>query len=230
VIATLFLLVLVIIFVTPFAYFMDPRKYLPVPISDYINAMYGALFPLLPWSAYSFAGTCICWIYLRARETGKEKKLFAFLAVTGILFFIGAFLLYYTPWQYYKYADPARSSPRHFMMKTGFIFFTLSALWLYEQKRKPEKSILNIVGQESLLVYGLHLVIVYGASFMPYHISKDIGAVLTFRPVFAITWGLAGLMVLTALGWHWLKEKHSKTAKAIFYGLCAVYFIKFFAT
>ena len=230
VISALLVLALGIVFVTPFIYYTDPRQYLPVPLSDYINAKYGALFPLLPWSAYSFAGTVICWAYLRARHTGKEGQLFAFMAVTGILFFIGAFILFYTPWQYYKYVDPARSSPRHFMMKIGFIFFTLAGLWFYEQKRKPEKSILNIVGQESLLVYGLHLVIVYGASFMPHYIAKDIGPVLTFGPAFVLTWLLAGLMVLAALGWHWLKQNHPVTAKRIFYTACAVYFIKFFAT
>ena len=229
-IATLLILAVVIVFVTPFVYYVDPRKYLPVPFSDYINAMYGALFPLFPWSAYSFAGSVICWIYLRARDAGKDGKLFAIMAVIGIIFFISAFFLFYVPWSYHTYVDPARSSPRHFMMKLGFIFFSLGGLWFYEQKRKPEKSILNTVGQESLLVYGLHLVIVYGASFTAYSFAKNIGPVLTFGPAFALTAALALMMVITALAWHRLKETKPKIAKAIFYGLCAIYFIKFFAS
>lgn len=230
VIFTLLALTLLIVFVTPFIYYTDPRQYLPVPISDYINTKYRALFPLFPWSAYSFAGSVVCWVYLRARAAGRERQLFTFLAVTGIIFFIGAFLLFYTPWQYYQYEDPSRSSPRHFMMKIGFIFFMLSGLWFYEQTRKPEKSILNTVGQESLLVYGVHLIIVYGASFTPHCIAKDIGQVLNFKQGFAITWILAGLMVITALVWHRLKVERPKVAKAVFYGLCAIYFIRFFAT
>jgi len=230
VIATLFALSLAMIFVTPFVYFMDTRKYLPLPLSDYINASYGALFPLFPWAAYSFAGTSICWIYLKAAKSGKEAQLFKPMAIIGVILFISAFALFYAPWQYYKYVDPARSSPRHFMMKIGFIFFMLSALWYYEQKRKPQKSILSIVGQESLLVYGLHLIFVYGASFMSHNIAADIGKVLTFQPAFAITYGLMLLMIVVALAWHRLKEKHPVLAKRIFYALCALYFIKFFAT
>ncbi|MGH9856306.1 MAG: heparan-alpha-glucosaminide N-acetyltransferase domain-containing protein [Acidobacteriota bacterium] len=134
VIFTLLALVFVIIFVTPFLYFTDPREYLPVPLSDYINTKYRALFPLFPWAAYSFAGSVVCWIYLRAREAGKDGRLFWAMAILGFLFFVGAFLLFYTPWEYYKYVDPSRSSPRHFMMRIGFIFLILSALWFYEQK------------------------------------------------------------------------------------------------
>ncbi len=230
VMATLLILAAVIVFVTPFIYYIDPRDYLPVPFSDYINAMHGALFPLFPWAAYSFAGTCICWIYLRVRNTENERRFFAFLAISGVILFIGAFILFYTPWQYYQYVDPARSSPRHFMMKIGFIFFTLAGLWYYEQKKKPEKSILNIVGQESLLVYGLHLVLVYGASFMPHHLSKDVGQMFTFTPAFAVTFGLVGLMIVTALAWHWMKINHPALARGIFYATCAVYFMKFFLT
>jgi uncharacterized membrane protein len=228
VILTLLVLAMIIVFITPFVYFIDPRKYLPVPFSDYINAMHGALFPLFPWSAYSFAGTFLCWIYLRVRNTEREGRFFAILAITGILFFIGAFVLFYTPWQYYQYVDPARSSPRHFMMKIGFIFFSLAGLWYYEQKKKPEQSILNKVGQESLLVYGLHLVLVYGASFMPHHLSKDVGPVFTFTPAFAVTFGLIGLMIVAALAWHRLKANHLTLSKRVFYAACAIYFIKFF--
>ena len=230
VIFTLLVLALVIVFVTPFLYYIDPRKYLPFPFSDYVNAMHGALFPLFPWAAYSFAGTCLCWIYLRVRNTDKEGRFFAFLAISGILLFIAAFILFYTPWQYYKYVDPARSSPRHFMMKLGFVFFTLAGIWYYEQKKKPEKSILNRVGQESLLVYGLHLVLVYGASFMPHYLAKDVGQVFTFAAAFAVSFGLMGLMIVAALGWHWMKADHPSLSKAIFYAACAVYFIKFFLT
>lgn len=229
-IGTLLLLALAIVFVTPFVYYVDPRRYLPVPLSDYINALHGALFPLFPWAAYSFAGTFFGWIYLKVRNTEKEGRLFALLAISGIFFFIAAFILFYVPWQYYQYVDPARSSPRHFMMKTGFIFFTLAGLWYYEQKKKPRDSTLNKVGQESLFVYGLHLILVYGASFMPHHLSKDVGPVFTFTPAFAVSFGLMGLMIVAALPWHWMKLNHPVMAKRIFYSACAIYFIKFFLT
>jgi fucose 4-O-acetylase-like acetyltransferase len=228
VMTTLLALTLAIIFVTPFVYFVDPRKYLPVPFSDYLNSYYSALFPLFPWSAYSFLGTVLCWVYLKCMEVQKEKILFKILAVVGLIFFISSFLLFYVPWQYSQYVDPARSSPRHFMMKIGFVFMVLSGLWYYEQKKQPERSVLSIAGQESLLVYGLHLVIVYGASFMPHNIASDVGHVLSFTPALVLTYTLVAAMIIAALWWHWMKTKQPRMAKAVFYALCAVYFVKFF--
>jgi len=230
VMSSLPLIVLAVVFVTPFLYFVDTRKYLPLPVSDYINALYGALFPLFPWAAYSFAGAFICRLYLRACDAGKEARFLTILAILGAVFFVSAFVLFYTPWQYYKYVDPARSSPRHFMMKIGFIFMILPALRLYETKMKPEKSILNTVGQESLMVYGLHLILVYGASFMPYHLSKSFGASLTYGPAFTITFLLMVSMTIAALAWNRLKTKRPLLAKRLFYGACAIYFLRFFAT
>src|SRR5262249_23055358 len=90
VMSTLFLIALAVIFVTPFVYFVDTRKYLPVPISDYINASYGALFPLFPWSAYSFLGTVLCWVYLKAAQAQKEALLFKTLAIVGLIFFVSS--------------------------------------------------------------------------------------------------------------------------------------------
>jgi uncharacterized membrane protein len=227
---TLFGFVLAIVFTTPFIYFVDTRKYLPVPFSDYLNASYGALFPLFPFAAYSFAGTLLCWIYLKTVEAQKEAILFRILAAVGLIFFISAFVLFYAPWQYYAYVDPARSSPRHFMMKIGLVFMVLSALWYYERKRQPERSILSIAGQESLLVYGLHLVIVYGSSFMPFNIASAVGHVLSFVPALVITYTLVAAMILVALWWHRMKQKQARLAKAVFYTLCAIYFIKFFVS
>ena len=36
--------------------------------------------------------------------------------------------------------------------------------------------------------------------------------------------------VIAALGWHKLKTERPRIAKALFYGLCAIYFIRFFST
>jgi len=76
----------------------------------------------------------------------------------------------------------------------------------------------------------LHLVIVYGASFLSHSIAADVGPVLTFTPALVITYALVAAMIVVALQWHWLKEKHPQIAKWIFYVLCAIYFIRFFAT
>ncbi len=224
----LFVLALGNVFVTPFLYDIDGRDYLPPPLSDYINVKHGALFPLFPWSAFAFLGAFVCWIYQKARTMGREGLFFAIIAISGAIMFVSAFALFYVPWQYHTYVDPSRSSPRHFMLKMGFIFLVLAFFWWYERIRKPRESWLNTAGQESLLVYGFHLIIVYGACFTPYFIAKDVGAVLTHGQSFVISFLLISSMVVTAVIWHAWKEHFPRAAKAFFYLLCAMFFLPFF--
>jgi len=225
---TLFILALTNVFATPFLYDIEGRDYLPAPLSDYINVKHGALFPLFPWSAFAFFGALVCWIYLKARTSGREKLFFTVIAVSGAIMFVGAFALFYVPWQYHTYTDPSRSSPRHFMLKMGFIFLILAFFWWYERMRKPTESWLNTSGQESLLVYGFHLIIVYGACFTSYCIAKDVGAVLTHVQSFLISLLLISSTVVIALVWHAWKKQSPRTAKIFFYALCAIFFLRFF--
>ncbi len=224
----LFVLGLTNVFVTPFLYDIDGRDYLQPPLSDYINVKHGALFPLFPWSAFAFLGAFVSWIYQKARSSGRETLFFTVLAISGAIMFVSAFALFYAPWQYHTYADPSRSSPRHFMLKMGFNFLVLALFWRYERMRKPQESWLNTAGQESLLVYGLHLVIVYGACFTPWYIARDVGALLTHTQSFSISLLLISLMVVTALVWHGWKKRSLRTAKVFFYALFAIFFLRFF--
>ena len=228
--AILMLLALANVFTTPFIYDINPRDYLPVFPAGYINVRYSALFPIFPWAAYSFLGTAMGWVYLQARKTNREKTLFTTMAILGGLMLAGGFALFYVPWQYHTYADPSRSSPRHFMLKMGFIFLSLSGLWLYERLRKTQSSWLNLVGQESLFVYGLHLMIAYGCVFTPHNFARDIGPNLTFLPSFALSLLLIAVMVVCALSWHEIKTRRPRLAKWIFYSLCFLFFARFFLT
>jgi uncharacterized membrane protein len=217
-----------IVLITPPLYLIDARKYLPLGLADYLNNRYRSLFPLFSWSAYSFLGTFFGYLYLKAKESGKEKVLFTMLGVSGAIMVVAAFALFYIPWSYYTYIDVARASPRHFMMRLGIVFFMLTMTWLYEQKRKPEKSLMSILGQESLFIYGFHLLIVYGSQFTPHNLAADIGQKLTYLPSFALTALVIIICSALAVAWHYWKKQNPKSAKLFFYSLCAIYFAVFF--
>ncbi len=217
-----------VVLVTPYLYLQDPLQYLPLWLADYVNNRYRSLFPLFSWSAYSFLGTFIGYLYLKARDTGKERIYFTVMGISGVIMVAAAFALFYVPWSYYTYTDVARASPRHFMMRLGMVFFTLTMTWLYEQKRKPEKSLMSILGQESLFIYGFHLLIVYGSQFTRHNLARDIGQTLTYLPSFALTALVIVLCAALAVGWHVWKKNHPKSAKLFFYSLCLIYFTVFF--
>jgi hypothetical protein len=222
------ILALGIIFVTPFLQDIDPLQYFPAPIGAYLNYHHGSLFPLFPWSAYAFLGAFFCYWYLAVKGTPKEPLFFGALFLSGLLFFVLGRVLFYAPWSFHHYVDPAKASPRFFMFRLGFVFMVLSALWFYERKRKPESSVLSITGQESLFIYGFHLLIVYGSVMVPYSIAQNVGMNLTYLPSLFLSALVISSMIVCGLFWHKMKEDRPVLAKRVFYGLCAIYFFRFF--
>lgn len=229
-IMALLILAIAIVLVTPFLQDMNPLNYFLAPIAGYVNYQNGSLFPLFPWSAYAFLGSLFCYWYLSVKGTEREPRFFLGLFIAGLMMLVGGFALFYAPWSLHHYADPARSSPRFFMLRLGFVFMVLSTLWFYEQKWKPQKSVLSITGQESLFIYALHLLIVYGSVFVSYSIARNVGPNLTYLPSFLISALVISLMIVCGLVWHKLKEERPVLAKRIFYSLCAIYFLRFFLT
>jgi hypothetical protein len=221
------LLAVVIVFTTVFVYQLNPRLYFPAAIAAYFDRV--SLFPLFPWAAYSFSGTALCLFYLRIRNTPAVGKYFLILAIGGVLMTALAFALFYAPWQYHTYTDVARESPRSFMLRLGVVLFVFSLFWFYEQKWRPSASVLNKVGQQSLMVYALHLMIVYGSPMFPTNISKAIGRSLTFLPSFGISLGLIAVMVILGLGWHELKARHKLISRVAFYGFWGFFLFRFLA-
>lgn len=225
VVMILLLLGFAIVFITPFIYDLDPLKHLPAWAGQYLNNRYRSLFPFFPWAAYCFFGSFLGWAYLRAKGANLEGKFVLALLISGFAMAAGGFALYYAPWQYHDYVDVANASPRSFMLRFGFVLLWLSAIWFYEHLRSRPESNLAILGQESLFIYGFHLLLVYGSVFTPHNFAKDIGPNLTFAASFLLSFALILIMALLAFGWHWLKKKRPVLAKRGFYVLCAIYFL-----
>ena len=67
------------------------------------------------------------------------------------------------------------------------------------------------VAQESLLIYGLHLFIVFGSIWAPGLISIY-GPTRTPAQLLPIVAFLISSMMLAAYGWNWLKHSHRRVA------------------
>ncbi len=55
-----------------------------------------------------------------------------------------------------------RADPRTFLLRLGIVLVLLWACWVYGLFRQPSRSLLLDVSHESLFVYVVHLVVIYG--------------------------------------------------------------------
>ena len=209
----LFVSCLVFVFVAPFIWDHDFARYFPVPIASYFNPVYGSFFPLFPWIGFLLAGAVCCIHYLKAREFGNEKDFMIQVALLGlILIAIGHF--YLSP-IFPKTYTSIKPHPVFFLERLGYVFVLLSLCWYYISKVETKGGLVIETGRESLLIYWLHLQIIYR---MLWHgESFDSMIKQSYNPwqCLLFTIGLIALMIAVAKIWGRFKQKNRKGARIV---------------
>ncbi len=198
----------------PAIYTVSFQPGLPEPLAAYFNDKTRSLFPLFPWSAFMIAGAaCASW-FLAARKAGKEKPFMTRVAGAGLLMILLGFLL--PPLSFLPAGATAgwKADPRTLLQRLGIVLLLLTACWVYGLIRAPKRSFLLDVSRESLLVYVVHLLVIYGPFWKGDSLSYLIGTTRTPLECAMGSVALATLMVLMAKGWgEFKKRKSPPTAK-----------------
>lgn len=200
---------------------------LPYFVSAYFNRQGGSLFPLFPWLAFIFAGVIFSFFYLRGKERGMEKEVIKFSFYASVLLLImGIFLLS-------ELIVPAsfkaiRPHPVFVLQRIGYILLLTAFFWYYHYKKGEKKSFVTETAKESLLIYWLHLQIIYRKFFHGESLASTIGNTLSPLQCIILFLLLALIMVLAAILWSRLKQKYPKptllTARGIVW-VCTVIFL-----
>jgi uncharacterized membrane protein len=199
----------------------------PIWLRPYLTVKVKTLFPLFPWSAFLISGTLIGVWFLKARESSREREGIMTLATFSALAILIALLFEILPSTFYPHHDFWNASPEFFFVRLGIIILCLSGLWWYEQRKSTSSRSLTLVfGQESLLVYVAHLLIVYGQDY-DWSLMRYYGTSLNYLECFGIFAGLAAMMVILAYSWYFLKGWNKKTASILQFAFLAGVMLKF---
>ena len=205
------------VFLSPFIWQTDFGKFLPVPLAAYFNNGYGSLFPLFPWLGFLFAGAISCNYFIGARNNNYEKKYINIVFIAGVFFLLaGSFF----PSEIFSLKlGGLNPRPLFFIERLGYVLILLAACWYYVEIRKTGKSFVVDVGRESLLIYWLHLQIIYRRFYGDIGLANIFGQKLNAWECICFTFLLAVLMIITAKYWGTLKKKYrpliSKTTFAL---------------
>lgn len=120
-----------------------------------------------------------------------------------------------------------RANPVFFASRLGIVFLLLVACWYYAEWRKTERSFVLVVSKESLLVYTVHLLAIYGRFWDGNSPVNYYGGTLSVLQSAIATLALILLMVLCAKGWSMLKLKSMRWARIVSYATGIVLFIVF---
>jgi uncharacterized membrane protein len=166
---------LLISLLTPLLWTTWQPRWLPWPIESYINGVnvlgtpQSWLFPIFPWTGFSFAGLAVGFILQSEWSRAREVQIFFTLGAAGIVLVEFARWLDAQPQQIYPVYDYWHTSPSFFLIRVGMLLMILTASYAWCRWGLAQRgtglwgfSPLIQLGQASLLVYWVHLEFVYG--------------------------------------------------------------------
>ncbi|MDR3665743.1 MAG: heparan-alpha-glucosaminide N-acetyltransferase domain-containing protein [Ignavibacteriaceae bacterium] len=213
------------IFVSPFIWEHDFAKYFPLPIAGYFNSVYGSFFPLFPWIGFLLSGAVCSILYLKAREINNEKNFIIQVAALGIIL-LAAGHFYLSP-LFPKTYTATRPHPMFFFERLGYVLIFLSLCWYFISRFAAGGSAIIEMGRESLLIYYLHLQIIYRKFLNGKSFDSMAGTSYGVWECIVYTILLIILMIITARIWGRFKKNHKKGAQYITAGVFSIAVILF---
>jgi len=222
--------IFIICFTTPIIWDIDFLKFFPPAIAQMFNGYHGSPFPIFPYVGFLYAGVIVSWEFIVAMECKREKKFMSWLAIVGMVFIIVGYIFDIIPWQVYPTYNYWFTSPNYFLVRTGALMVIVAAFWYLSQRLSQPKKIWTVLGIESLFVYVLHLLIIYGSVVNPAHnlqviFGNNLSIVQTTE-IFAV---MLVMMIASALIWNYLKESHFRIYRIVQF-IAGVIFLYLFFT
>jgi uncharacterized membrane protein len=149
------------VFFTPWIY---PLRGLPRFLLSYFNgANDAASFSFFPWAAFTLAGITAGYLLLEARSSDEEPEFFKRVAVAGVCAYAAGSALSLSRVFEYGFFDYSLTSPHFFLIRLGWLLLILYGAYLWSRRKSAGRwSPLITLGQASLIVYWVHIEIVYG--------------------------------------------------------------------
>jgi uncharacterized membrane protein len=155
---------------TPGLWTLWRPKFLPWPLESYINGVHiynlpqPWLFPLFPWIAFAFAGLAVGFWMFADLAKRLEGRSFALRAAASVAICGLSVLFDRAPMRWFGAYDYWHTSPNFFLMRCGILLAILSFAygWCRWGLARAGFSPLAHLGKTSLLVYWVHIELVYG--------------------------------------------------------------------
>jgi len=203
----------------------DFTNYFHPVIANYFNNLNGSLFPVFPWINFILAGAIFAKYFLDAVGKENEQKFINAAAITGlIILFSGHF---YFSGLFSDYLTSIVPHPIFFTERLGYILVFAALCWYFNKWRNKKSSFVLDASRESLLIYWLHLMVIYSMIWEGNSLENIIGQTLNVLECIVVTLVLMVLMILAAKVWGWTKRKYPIYATKVAWGVVGVLFILF---
>jgi hypothetical protein len=166
----------------------------PAILVQLFTQKFGSLFPLFPFAAYIFFGTVLAIILSALKQKGGFGLVRRYFFGAGLALLAISFL---QKTQVFEL----------FCFRIGSIMVLIGILTYAEGKTGKVIAFFQAIGKESLVIYLIHLMVVYGSVLNP-GFRRFFGDRLSARAGISVALGLAAAMI--GLGWTWNRFKRAE--------------------
>jgi len=222
---TIFSLTVLIILLSPVIWKINFRNILPMPVTSYFNPGNGSLFPIFPWVGFIFAGVIIGKYFIDASDTADQNILTIKMLRTSLVIIVLSHILLsgILP----ETITSLIPNPLFFILRLGYVLTLLSLCALVVQRSSLRLKFIYVASRESLVIYWLHLQIIYLQIFDGKSLNDLFGYSFGILECTVAAAALIILMIAAAKLWSMLKIKNIKTARRINYAFLLILLVIF---
>ena len=198
----------VITLVSPVLWQIELADYLHIAVANYFNRLHGSLFPIFPWLNFLLAGAVFAKYFVDARGRNQEEKFIKLSTYVGIITLLFGHLFY--SGLFPKTLTSIIPNPIFYLERLGYILVLFFLCWYVDKKSNIKNSFIMDASRESLLVYWLHLITIYGMFWSGKSLAIIIGSTYNGLEASVATLILITLMIVVAKIWGWLKKTYPK--------------------
>ncbi len=158
---------LLIIFLTPLIYKINWSAILPVPLAGYMSAENGSLFPLFPWLAYLLMGGVLGSYLAKNPMVFKSVNFSLILGIIGFALILISMLFDLFTHELGYDTTIYSATPNIVFFRLGFVVVLNSLVSYIALKVETIPRFIILVGRNTLLIYIVHLLILYGSAWNP---------------------------------------------------------------
>ena len=194
---------------TPWMWAQDFAGRVPLALALFLNPHGISLFPLFPWLSFVLCGGIAAHLFLNSVERNREIRHVRHVFVLGVFLICGGLLAPYTVPGHENFYT---TSPHYVSVRLGCVLILCAFFYGMEKLLHLMPEPIRIAGQESLLVYGVHLWLIFGV-LRGKHLGPVLGLQAGYPVCFALSGAIIVLMLWLARGWQKLKRSYPEPVK-----------------
>ena len=167
-------------------------EFLPIFAAGYFTREFGSIFPLFPYAGYVLAGGILGILLAGSKEIYKDSQFMIKLLLIGISLIAFSYLFFGIINLYEPNTNFWTSRISLVFLRLGVVLLLNALIGFAALKLNNIPKTIKLIGRHTLLIYVVHLIILYGSAWSP-------GLSRYFKHSFSLSEAVAAAIVMISL-------------------------------